>query len=392
MNYSDFYYDFFEGTLDISKDQEFLELLRTDESFRLGMKGFVNVTRTIDNNIKLLGPSIQETGEIYSKLGFTIPAVIETLPAAAMVGGSFFQNSIFKYLLTGVTSALITLLTFYFLWDAKDTNGGSPSFRPEKIIEKSTQIPQVSNLEKFVKNESGNSPSQKFSKVIPIVLNNQEKKINLAQNNEQNINVSNFNSELINNNLNSILPRNSNQFEKLNFNTQLEILDFSNLISQKTGLSLEIRNSLNWNLPGETISPYLISKFNGLGISLIYDLSDIFKIGLDVRQETFFAQYSTRTTNEIINYEQQPNLTSYGILFNYTPEMEILNFRPDLLINFSGNYYGLICRGGAGLEYSFGNNLFGTLRAEYSKMFFKHDLNWFQANKVGIYYGIKLKF
>ena len=74
MGNSELYNDFFEGKLDVAQEYKFIEMLTTDESFRTGLKGFVNVTGTVSSNIKLFGPSTQETNELYSKLGFTIPA------------------------------------------------------------------------------------------------------------------------------------------------------------------------------------------------------------------------------------------------------------------------------------------------------------------------------
>jgi hypothetical protein len=384
MSNSQLYNDFFEGNLDTNQENEFMELLITDETFRLGLKGYVGVSNTINSNIKLFGPSTKETSELYSKLGFAIPAVLEPSQVAKINNTSFLQKPFLKYFLTGLTSSIFTLLTVYFIWSSFEKSNPNFSTRP-KLTESKPLIVGKRPEEELIIDKSNSKTSKRYQKINQIKI----EESNLSdQINPQTI-VKQSSQILSLSNVNSISFKNyTNQSNPINELKSLQINDFSESSMQKYGISFEIRNSLNWNLPKETIYPSVISKFNNVNLAVVYDISDNFKVSADLKQETFYTEYSgVEADNQNYNYKEQANFTTLSFGGRCYP-FSNGNLKPYTEIDVGFNKAGYVVKPALGIEYSAYSNLSFLLVLEYDKFWFSHQNNWFTTSKLNLNYGL----
>jgi hypothetical protein len=171
-----------------------------------------------------------------------------------------------------------------------------------------------------------------------------------------------------------------------------EIIPLSNLDFNDLGLSVEVKNASYWNLPKETIYPSEISKFHNMSVSLLYDLSENWKIGGEVRHETFYVKYlSTDALRQDFIFEQQPNLTSIELAVRYLPFNDLI-VKPLLQINFGGGHYGYTYRGTVGAEIELYENLAFILNCNYASLSYYHQTKINNSNKIGLNYGINYKF
>ena len=202
-------------------------------------------------------------------------------------------------------------------------------------------------------------------------------------------------------NMNNNHDKNNNSEENNRFKTlycgilnkpnELSELEFSKQ-NQQLGFSVELKNSLNWNLPKETMTASNQSIFNNIEFSVLYSITSSFDLGIDIRQETYFVNFISHDTDGLLyQYEGQPNLTSFGL----TARLKLFDFN-----NLSGylkampsvNNMGLIIRSGTGLSYRISDNVALTLGLEFSEFWYKQYNTTYNTSKLGINYGTIFTF
>lgn len=157
---------------------------------------------------------------------------------------------------------------------------------------------------------------------------------------------------------------------------------------RRGALSLEWKMNESWHMPQATISPFDLSKFNNNSLSLVYKFNDVFALGAEVRQETFFQQFSGTTAEGKFLYEQQPNLTTYGLL-GRTNLGSLWGFQPFGQVFLGSTSVGAVVRFGGGFQYGMTEEFALVLGAEYSRLFYEFGQNNFVSAKYGFNYGIR---
>ena len=162
-------------------------------------------------------------------------------------------------------------------------------------------------------------------------------------------------------------------------------------LSELFGLCFEFNTFISWNFPKEDIQPWVLNKLNNKDLGIYYQISDKFKFGFDLKQETFYLKYSSiEKDSKSYIIRTQPNFTTYNLNFRYYP-MELGFTQPFAQFGVGYNKYGLIIRPKLGLEYKGINNFSLLLGAEYANLFFNHQKIW-NASKVSIYWGLGYSF
>jgi hypothetical protein len=386
------YIEFLSNNSDYQSEKEFAQLLVDDENFRSGFKGYLAVTGAINSNMNHFGPSSETTNSIFSSLGFVSPNVVtkpvkvNTIP--------FSQSNLLKLFAVGLSSAVLAIIgTLLFI----KPEFGDSNYTKNSIIQKLRKDVPVTESKDIINSEINHTPKPQI-KYIYI-----EKPIKITQHiDSNNINDKfNLQSEIpkITESINLNEGKSKTLFLSANGLIESSILPFKNNIDksmisslESIKLNLEIKNSINWNVPKETIYPNEFSKLNNMSIALLYQLNNNIELGLDARQETFFVKYTSIDSNSFkYIFEQQPNFASFGILARYKTYIN-----DDYLIlfqsNFAGNYYGFIARAGLGFEYQIYPQLSISGIVEYSNLFYQHQGNWNSSGKIGFNYGINFKF
>lgn len=391
MNYSDQLVEYIDGELTPEFEKELFSAIASDDSLREEMRTLMNMKNAISNSGNLYEPSSAMKGAIFSAVNIVPANVPISIPQNSGTIGKIASFNI-KSMLTGGIITLLLISPFIYYYGKNYQNNGDAA--KKNISQIMAETPPVNNISNEIKNSSESiKPVIKYvyivkeiPKELPNVTSNSEieevKKVNLTSANPRDYN---HNFELV--------KRNSDFGDELLIKPE-QGLSLSDQLSvwKDLGLSLEIRNSASWNIPKETIYPSYLSKINNMGFSILYDLDKNLRIGADIRQETFFVRYNgTNSINQQLQYEQQPNLLSYGIMLRYILP-DAIGIKPFIQGIASMNYYGLIGRGSIGLEYRFYPDFGLMAQVEFSNMRFQHQNNYFNSSKINFTYGINYNF
>jgi hypothetical protein len=162
--------------------------------------------------------------------------------------------------------------------------------------------------------------------------------------------------------------------------------------NNRLGLTAELRGSQYWFMPGEaTVNPEKFAMFNNTAASLLYQLTDNISVGADIRQETFFQVFEGDSAGLKFRYSQQPNFTSYGLIMRYNIT-HWGDFSPMGQIYIGGTNAGLIGRLMAGMAYSPYPDISFMLGIEYSGLKYTHQVQGYNASKLGVNYGVGFSF
>ena len=381
MEYEDKLVEFIDGEIPEEEERELFSMISMDDSLRGEYKNLLAITNTIKASAGIYSPSTELKASVYSDLNISTPAKHTPVPAKFMQGTKW-------HLLSGGIGALLATSVFMISTNffSNDNNQPKPS-----IINQSAVAQQIESQNGELKNDK-----------VSFRNNNQN-----FITNDNNMNDKSKMETLQDENNSMLLAISEPRYSaRINFRTDENLkfgkLDNSDISLESDNhniqkddaidLSIEAGWSLNWNLPKETIQPAKMNEFNNLGIELFFNVVQNFDFGISVRQETFFTRYEEQfSNNQILKYEQNPNLTSYGITFR----QRFLNekkLQPLAQINFVVNNYGIILRPSIGILYKINDSFSLVENLEYSNMLFTHDQTWFSASKIGLKFGINYKF
>jgi len=409
MEYFEQIHDFIEGALDSSQEEQLFLSMSSNEELRTEMKHQFAIKDAVRTDVKAFTPSPASTMKIFGNLGFQAPASI--IPTASH---GIIKPLLAKYgvglgagLFSAVTTAAIIFLFFI------PHNGTSISnINKENRIEnnqitnekQNNIVPNIASSETNTRNFDNNH-TRTIVKYIYVKQNGESKNQIMLQNSNNNL-VQNEN-KLIDNllpnryliNRAAVIIHDVARFNSQQVNVPMQsnltpdfIGTFSYGQTNNIGLQLELRNSENWFSHPASISPAQFAKFNNTGVSIFYSLSDFLSIGLDLRQETFFQQF---TGNDSIGntylYEQQPNLTTKSLVARSNFGHYGI-FSPYAQLSAGVNNAGLTSRGSLGLVIKAYPGLSFILGAELNNLTFKHSNKNYNTSKTGFNYGIVFNF
>ncbi|TAL69599.1 MAG: hypothetical protein EPN82_06060 [Bacteroidetes bacterium] len=377
--------DYFEGdtTLDIER-QMFSEISRND-TLITEFKNFLLIDKAMKASVETFTSPPDLTNSIFKKLGYSIPPVMKVrqLPFA------FLKNKFFSHALVSVASIILTLaVIFAFFYPfannksvAADNNNIQPGgktgnnfpltasreIKPEKITRNNIYAKQQNNKKVFDnENDTQGLGEGSFNENITLSNIDASAEYKLSHNYSNKLNI---------------LNNDKSVFRTFNIN-----------YSEPVGFSFGIDNTPDWSIMKPAIEPNSVSSFNNLCISLNYDISSDFRIGAEVRQESIYTEYTGKINSDTLYlYKQQNNLTSFGANVQFYP-YDLGPVSSYLRINLGVNKGGFIMRQGGGIEYNAYRDLAFALGFEYTYYRFFHQKDWFGTSKVGINYGVLIKF
>jgi len=375
MNERNKIYDYIDGNLKESEKSELFKELSVNKDMREEFEYANSMSKTLNDNKDLFILPSGSKGALFSQLGLNLGK--STAPAT-----SFFASKTF----IGTVSSLITfalLSTFYFVALNKDVVSN-----PNESEINYFKLKEFLNLPN-IKNDYVNSIEDK-SKIInsfASIKNEKSNEIEMLDNNVEQFAINKI--DLDNSNLNEInfLYHSSVEKQEINFDKKEDGFDTE---LKKSSFYLEWNNSINQNLPEESISPSTLQNFNNNNLALYYKINNDIDLGFEVRQENFFQKYE----DKVKYYEQTPNFTTYSIAikYNFWNEKFFNSFSNYTKIQFGANNGGVVSRFALGANYELYNGFYFNTNLEYSNLLFKNDFNNFNSHKISINYGIKYNF
>ena len=374
---------FFERTISDEDMQIMFNRIGNDPNLMIDFKNYWMLDYAAKKCADSFTPPSYVVNNIYSRLGYSIPPGSRT----AGIGESLFAKSrILGNIMSALMGIILTLavMLLFFYPNEDKAFGIEKSGKNMNAVNSREQIPTI--------------VSSEIPKPSPIIKKNITAPVFNNKSVEEQNNLSAEN-QIEENNLSysSIVPMQDYKPSDVNASFPSLPLNYASRVfvvryNEPLGLSFGLGNNPSWNLLDEKIPPYNVSPFNNFCISVFYDLSDNFKIGAEARQETFYTEYYENGTKDtVFKLLQQSNLTTFGAIAKWYP-YRLGPFYPYLGINAGVNLGGFILRPGVGMEFFPYNDIGFTLGMDYSYFRYQHLNNWFSNSKVGINYGVFIKF
>lgn len=419
---------FMEGELGTSEEQSLFNEMAVNESLRGEFKNLMAISTIVKNNKNAFSKNEKTKKAVFAALGLSIPVADAVTTGVASTGaGATVGYGIKSLLATGLLSAIATAILLYSFGgfdQSRSFNNNSNDYaynrfvldapKPEKVETPIVFSRDISSSQSVYKAMYFNSLSenkelrnQLNERELIISKQNEEVKTLYAENSEltKSFNkakgdYSQLNSAYISQasqieTLNSKLTDFQNNNEAINLSPKLELEQASHSSlssSRERSWSAEWKGSQTFNSNATEIANNDVSQFNNNSLSVLYNFESGFSVGADLRQETFFLEFTGEDVNNVTYlYRQEPNFTTLSLLGRYTYDMsETLN--PFAQITFGGNKIGVVGRIMGGFMYSPYQNLNLILGVEYNSMSFQYQGDRFNSGKVGINYGVSFTF
>jgi hypothetical protein len=428
--------DFLDGKLDESGEDTFFNEVASNKESREVFKSYLAIELALKNDSKTFIPPLSTTTGLLTRLGFAIPGAIAGGAAVTGLGKFEFLRNFTQGIYSALVSAAVTAVAILGYIHVTDSNketetkiinkSEAVSNQISPIPDKSAQTPvntQLNNQgmnnlaqsqkpiikyvyitkKESISSDKNNTPlinddksgslNNEVIKNDVAVLNEKNKNEQIISNDDQSLNkkVNNFEkSSLFTSPLNNenIRFNQENNFPRLKGNN--ENYTFGNFnIFKNSGLGIEIRGLQDWSLKDPAVKESSVPKFNNMGLSLTYKVTDNFSIAFDGRQEYFYQEYNGIDESGNTNlYQQFPSFLSLGLGLKYN----FLNYENVSAFGqatFGGNEAGLIGRTMIGIEFLPKNFYTFFIGLEASMMNYYHKDNRFQTSKIGLNYGIK---
>lgn len=379
--------DFLDGNWDPETEQSFAARFSGEPELRSEFRNYIMISGEVSKNIKSFGPPQHATESVFDTLGFSLMSESES--ATQMPKAGFFRSKLFSSLMTGVVSAIVTYLIM-LNYNSGKIELNHANYVNQNNVQNSANIPKVSSSATDLKNQKENTPAER-----PI----------MKRSRTENVKVIILHDTVYSDKVQSlgiqapvsaeIAFSNTPAFHVLNMGGRSEPSNMQPILlsnDKNLGITFEFNNSTNWNFPVETITPKSLSKFNNMNLAILYDLDKYFRTGIQIDQETFYLIYQGTESDDITyQYRQQPNFTTYSILFRYYP-VEFYQIKPFAGAGFGINSGGYVSRFSAGFEYMPYDNFSFLLSGEYANLWFNHQGSSFAASKASLRYGLSYHF
>ena len=390
------YIDFVDGIIDKESEEEFAKLFASDESFRRGFKAYLKLITTINKNTRGFGPTVDETNQLFSRLGILPP--VYALPSAGAKAKTGKYYSFSKSFATLILAS-ITFLLMYNSYDSiiekSETNARIYESNPKLIVmespetainQKDSELSKMKSIQRFAKNQS-KLPSEDDSK------NDFDELAN--SNNPRNIHIKIEKSTIDNSFLSDddLMKQDERIFYKNEIENLITMDEFEKIETEMTNnFNLEIKNTPTINKGTIKINPESLNEYNNMDFSIKFGLFSNFEIGLNIRQETFYLEYNgTDEFKGDYRIIQHPNILSYGIITRYKLLRIGQSVEPFMQIGINANKSGMITRELIGFEYLPIDNFYFILGAEFSQFIFQHQNAIKNANKISLNFGLGVK-
>lgn len=402
MEQSELIHKFIDEGLDPITEQNLFESMAKNPSLRSEFKQYLSFERAALTDFTAYQPSMGATNAIFSNLGIT---AIATSSTATNIAATSFWAKYSGLIFTNIASVIITAALFYFFNMQNSDNGnisnlGGNTQKPN--FEQSNQIPIVSNNTLENKEEEIQPVKEKIKYVYiqkkdkDITLPVEEQAVNEDQNSLSDVDLNlisaaDFNKQNL---ANPIFQKenisNSNVFEKIG---AIQMIPFEYAVKSigLDNISVMFTGNDSYSLPQSPLPRSSQPIFDSKSLILMYDFNPNFAVGVDVRQEFYYLDYSGQIESKDFRYEQNTNYTSVGIVGKWN-WLNYNSFKSFANLYLGGNKVGQIGRFMIGTEISPSKEYGFIIGVEGSLLRHLHQNKEFFAKKIGLNYGIIFHF
>lgn len=417
---------FLEGELDSGKEQVLFEELASNDVLRGEFKNLLAISETVKSNRMIFAKNEKTKKAVFATLGLSIPV------ADAATGGiasGALGYGIKSLVATGILSAIATAILFFTFGNTEnETLATNKSYsHPNLVVELPQEVPivtstDISDQESFYKAEYEKLIAQNsyYKNTINNLNNQLADKNKLIASYGANLNsIEDLKSDFTK--LEELYAQSNSDLDNAMLQSNNEIAELNRLISQKNSQINDLMTqnaeksyidiqpivtnkaeSSNWSAEWKGMQTYHtnnaeisnsdLSQFNNNSLSVMYNFTNGFSVGADLRQETFLLEFTGKNENGFTYlYRQEPNFTTLSMLSRYTLDLS-QTLDPFAQVTFGGNKIGVVGRLMGGVVYSPYAHLNMIVGVEYNNMFFQYQGDRFNSGKIGINYGLSVQF
>ncbi len=417
MNYNKSINEYFDGNLDSTNQEVLFNELSKNEELRYDFNQLFAIKLAIGNDTKAFVPAVSTSDKLFANLGIAA--------SAKQTSRAGFWALYKAPILSGFIATVATALFMLWLLPINDTDH-----------HQSTGVAIVTSYESdkaSLEIELPNETNGKVNSYSDIENRNLPEQIGRIRNDNLKLrhNVSNLGQQLESMNLmlnqlkdenyalrkssdrlkesnneeaEYIYPVNTKSVFQSNFITTPNVLNTNDNISYiinvvdvynpETSIKLEAALGRYYQNLGTDFIERNNTFSDNIRLSGLYNLSRDYSLGLDLRQENFYQEFTDiNNDGKKIEYQQQPTVYTASMLFRYSPEyLEFLKVRPNVDLSVGVSNIGELARVGFGLDYYLFSNTYMYFKSDYTFLSFHHkDVN-FSTNKIGTHLGMGVEF
>lgn len=133
--------------------------------------------------------------------------------------------------------------------------------------------------------------------------------------------------------------------------------------------------------------------YTNLGIAALYQLNRNHSVGIEIGNESFPMVFEGDRNGQLVRYEQYPTTAWAGLTYRYTgSNFGATSFAPYGQFMVGGSKFGPIGRMSGGVQYTPVGPLSFVFGVETSALAYTFQNNWYLSPKVGLTYGLAVRF
>jgi hypothetical protein len=157
-------------------------------------------------------------------------------------------------------------------------------------------------------------------------------------------------------------------------------------------INFEMRGFSLANFPQPRTLPQSDPIFKNMAIGAYYRVNNTHAFGGEFGQEAFSQRFSEIEADSVVNWQQYLVLPWAGLSYRYTPDISFKNIRPMVGIFAGGSEGGPVTRAILGVQIFPENPVSMTIGGEAAAFAYQFKGKWFVSPKLGLTYGVSVKF
>ncbi|PKL81148.1 MAG: hypothetical protein CVV25_01535 [Ignavibacteriae bacterium HGW-Ignavibacteriae-4] len=418
MKHENLINEYFDGNLDSTNQELLFNELASSEELRYDFNQLFAMKMAIGKDTAAFVPAISSTEALFANLG-----IAGTTSSNSLAG---FWTLYKAPILTGLMATMATALVMLWLLPIGSGSNNSEKSRIPVVSSYSydtadltLELPEEKNNESngaLIQNRELNK-TKELNKIVSVnarlnsqlnnlqnqiaslnsitnMLREENKALELSTNQQTNSEL-NINKKTMGDNPNTVFQSNfveqPNSFSSNNANF---IINNFNTYNPETSIKLEAALGRYFQNIGSDFVERNNTFSDNLRVSGLYNLSREYSIGLDLRQENFYQEFTDiSNSGQKLIYQQQPTVYSASMIFRYAPEyLEFLQVRPNIDLSVGATNIGELARIGVGLDYYLFGNTYFYFKSDYTFLSYYHKNINFSSNKYGTHLGIGVEF
>ncbi|MBS1562701.1 MAG: hypothetical protein JSS89_13930 [Bacteroidetes bacterium] len=416
-NHSDLIQMLLDGELDSMYDARLFGELSTNGDLRNELKQQLAIRNEVSHDRMALIPPASLTGAVFSGLGFTAPMA----GAAAGAAGGFVATWLGRI---GVPIAAAVLATGAMNYASRDTESATLARDTNVGRSEASRDTDVRRSEASRDTEVGRSEASRDTEVGRSEASRDTRSGTLARDTESATLARDEYAKTRDTDVRRSEASRDTESETITRDTERETMaeapvsrvmmsnsiDLQRQEEPKTLQSMQLQNTrAAWDeypaftlqARGFSLKPMTETSvdaqtqwYQNLGLAMIYKLSDHHSVGVEFGSEVFPQVFDgTRPNGQVVRYEQQPSSMWAAAVYRYSFDgIGETSFRPILQGSFGGTKYGPLGRAMLGMSYSPVGPLSFILGIEGATMAYQYQQNWFTSSKIGLTYGMAVRF